>query len=318
MSGMGVPGGAEGGVGMSDDGGGIVSEKQEDSAKPSVSGVRPIQMGEFLRKWVGKRLQAVAGARISAAMGRLRQYGVGVQGGMEALALFHQLLYRMWSGGTLARPLVRIKVDEKNCFGSLEWDAVRRAMRDTLPHMQLAVCYKHRWASHVEMGEGGKLAKDRGAEQGDVDGPLEAAVTLGRVAVWAKEGVHDAQKRGEADWVDVANRGSRGDFEADWSARKARQEAWEGTTPAERERAFQNVGGGVDPGAEVQLGGGVYDVWYLDDGQVVLPARFVGLFDHHLAAAGSIGAARGNFTSVAQMLSARSNCPDAQWASDTL
>ena len=58
----------------------------------------------------------------------MRKIGVGTPGGAEALAIFHQLLYdekndRLTPGGQLAR----IKVDEKNCFGMIERQAVREA-----------------------------------------------------------------------------------------------------------------------------------------------------------------------------------------------
>ena len=53
-------------------------------------------------------------------MGAVRQLGVGVSGGAEALAIFQQLLNDLWSPGALERPLAWIKVDEKNCFGRLE------------------------------------------------------------------------------------------------------------------------------------------------------------------------------------------------------
>ena len=60
--------------------------------------------------------------------------------------------------GSLSGPLARIKVDEKNCFGMIEWQAVREAAslknKNGLPPMP----------------------KDRGAEQGDVDGPLECSL----------------------------------------------------------------------------------------------------------------------------------------------
>ena len=35
--------------------------------------------------------------------------------------------------GRQATPLARIKVDEKNCFGMIEWGAVRRAASRLLP-----------------------------------------------------------------------------------------------------------------------------------------------------------------------------------------
>ena len=46
-------------------------------------------------------------------MKAVRQLGVGSQGGAEALAIFHQLIYDEWASGSLDTPLVRIKVDEK-------------------------------------------------------------------------------------------------------------------------------------------------------------------------------------------------------------
>ena len=55
----------------------------------------------------------------------MRQLGVGSQGGAEALAIFHRLLYDEWAEGPLTEPLARIKVDEKNCSGMIEWKAVR-------------------------------------------------------------------------------------------------------------------------------------------------------------------------------------------------
>ena len=49
-------------------------------------------------------------------------------GGAGALAIFHQLLYDEWITGSLSGPLTRIKVDETNCFGMTEWQAVRVAV----------------------------------------------------------------------------------------------------------------------------------------------------------------------------------------------
>ena len=93
--------------------------------EPPRAAVRPIQMGEFLRKWVSKRLLKLNDADISRIMIAMRQLGVGTSGGAEALATFHQLLFELWEAGELHQPLARIKVDEKNCFGKLEWEAIR-------------------------------------------------------------------------------------------------------------------------------------------------------------------------------------------------
>ena len=60
--------------------------------------VRPIQMGEFLRKCACRRLLQVATPDIGKVMWTMRQLGVGAPGGPEALALLHQLLYEAWQG----------------------------------------------------------------------------------------------------------------------------------------------------------------------------------------------------------------------------
>ena len=95
--------------------------------------VRPIQMGEFLRKYVSRRLLALSEGEIAALTTSMRQIGVGTPGGAEALAIFHQLLYDEWMTGSLMGPPARIKVDERNCIGMIEWKAVREAASRFLP-----------------------------------------------------------------------------------------------------------------------------------------------------------------------------------------
>ena len=62
----------------------------------------------------------------------IRQLGVGSQLGAEALAVFHQLIFNEWMSGILDTPLARINVDENNCFGMTEWDAVRNSQREAV------------------------------------------------------------------------------------------------------------------------------------------------------------------------------------------
>ena len=112
--------------------------------------VRPVQMGEFLRKWVSRRLMVLNSGDVSRVMMAMRQLGVGVSAGAEALAFFHQTLFEIWKAGELVRPLARIKVDEKNCFGMLEWKAVRQAAKESLPRQSAVTCWKHQAPSHVE------------------------------------------------------------------------------------------------------------------------------------------------------------------------
>ena len=132
-------------------------------------------LGQFLRKYVSRRLLALSEGEVAALTTSMRQIGVGTPGCAEALAIFHQPLSHEWMTGSLRGPLARIKVDEKNCFGMIEWQAVREAPSRFLPKHTAAAAWKHRNVSHVEQEGLPPMPKDRGAEQGDVDAPWSAA-----------------------------------------------------------------------------------------------------------------------------------------------
>ena len=131
--------------------------------------VQHIQTGEILRKYVSRRLLALSEGKIAALTTAMRQLGV------EGLTIFHQLINDEWASGSLTEPLARIKVDEENCFGMIEWKAMREAASHFLPKHAAAAGWKHR-------KEVFPMPKDRGAEQGDVDGPLECSLALELVA----------------------------------------------------------------------------------------------------------------------------------------
>ena len=57
--------------------------------------VRPTQMGEFMRKCVSRHFCAQRRRNCSSHDGN----AVGSQGGAEALAIFHQLIYDQWASG---------------------------------------------------------------------------------------------------------------------------------------------------------------------------------------------------------------------------
>ena len=71
--------------------------------------------------------------------------------------------------------------------------------------------------------------------------------------------------------------------------------------------------------AVADLCGWCFDCWYLDDGQVVLPAKyadaFLRAFDDKLTAAGGIRVAPGEFKSVARPLSHSASEKVPMWAS---
>ena len=93
-----------------------------------------------------------------------------LQDGAEALAIFRQLIYEEWASGSLNAPVGRLKVDERNGIGMVGWKAVREAASRFFPKHTATAGRKHPNLSHVEEGELSPMPKDRGAEQGDVDG----------------------------------------------------------------------------------------------------------------------------------------------------
>ena len=228
---------------------------------------RPIQMGEFLRKWVGRRLLLLHGGDISRVMTAMRQLGVGAPGGAEALGVFQQLVFDLLKTGGLQRPLARVKIDEKNCFGSLEWPAIRAASQQALPRHHAVTCWKHAAVSEVEQRGVRPLPKNRGAEQGGVDGPLECSLTLGVVVCVARQNVHAAQRRGELPWSSSVAGAQEAVAEFDdrlsWTA------AWEALAPEKRRQEEGTRAVIPDPRHEVQTAGGLPDFWYLDDGDVL-------------------------------------------------
>jgi broad specificity phosphatase PhoE len=213
-------------------------------------------------------------ADIEVVMPAMRQLGVRSLGGAEALAIFQQCVYDLWKSGSLARPLARIKIDEKNCFGMLEWPAVREASMQALPRHAAVACWKHAAVSAVEQQGVADAPKDRGAEQGDVEGPLECSLTLGGVGSAARWAVHNAQRLGHLPWASDAEDTTRAAVE-EFVQRGERHAAWSATTPALRRESGGANAIVPDPAHEVQAQGGLADYWYLDDGDILCDPRLV-------------------------------------------
>ena len=260
---------------------------REQGGAPCTAGepvkVRPIQMGEFMRKYVSRRLLAINSADTAKTLAAMRQLGAGTAGGAEALAIFHQLLFDAWTAGRLNKTLARVKVDETNCFGSLEWDAVRKASMEFHPRHAAVAAWKHAATSYVEQQGVAPQPKDREAEQGDVDGPQECSFTLGVVGQDARAAIHQQQRLGHLPWASDSLpevNAAREDFDN-------RQEA----TRVFQERRASSTDDCVDPRLQVQQGGGLADFWYLDDGDVLccplLVNHFLVAFDQANPQAGA-------------------------------
>ena len=77
-----------------------------------------------------------------------------------------------------------------------EWSLVRKAAGHLVP--------KHtETLSHVEQERLPPMLKDRGAEQGDVDGPLECSLALGMVAAETRKHVAAQQAARTLPWIGI-------------------------------------------------------------------------------------------------------------------
>ena len=154
----------------------------EANLLPKRPKVRPIQMGEFLRKFTCRRLLAVEQPEILAATVDMRQYGCGAAGGMEAIIHFRKCVRALWRRGKLLSHLCIIDIDQENFFGSLDWAAIRKEVTAVCPHRGAALAWKHAEPVKVHVEGAAPHPSNRGAGQGDVDAPMEASMTQGAIA----------------------------------------------------------------------------------------------------------------------------------------
>ena len=85
----------------------------------------------------------------------------------------------------------------------IEWKAVREAAAHFLPKHTATAGWTHRNLSHVEQEGLPPMPKDRGAEQGDVDGPLECRLAFRMVAAETRGRVAAQQATGNLPWIGV-------------------------------------------------------------------------------------------------------------------
>ena len=133
---------------------GVTHDQQDVDPKK----VRTIQTGEFLRKHVSRRQPS-------------RQRCGRSEWALQVALWPWPSSISSLKAGSLGGPLARVKVDEKNCFGMIEWKAVREAASRFSQKHTAAATWKHRSLSHVESEGLPPMPKDRVAEREDVDGP---------------------------------------------------------------------------------------------------------------------------------------------------
>jgi len=140
--------------------------------KPS-GGIRPIAVGELLRRLTGKCLMQAVRPEARDHFWPA-QAGVAVPGGAEAAV--HGL--RAWvSRHAASHDLVVVKVDFQNAFNTVSRDVVLQQARDKFPALARwsTWCYQH--ATNLQFGDT-VLQSNSGVQQGDPLGPLLFAAAL--------------------------------------------------------------------------------------------------------------------------------------------
>ena len=136
-------------------------------------GVRPIAVGETLRRLVAKLLCRSVRQEARDYLFPL-QLGVGVQSGAEAAV--HAA--RQWADrNDVVGDRVLVKVDFSNAFNSVCRKAVLQAVRERLPALVPWVAWTYGAGSRLRFG-GDTVWSTRGVQQGDALGPLLFALAL--------------------------------------------------------------------------------------------------------------------------------------------
>ena len=100
------------------------------------------------------------------------------------------------------------------------------------------------------------MPKDRGAEQGDVDGPLECSLALGMVAAEARGRIAAQQAAATLPWIGVNDSTEEQRLQADHAARLQESANFQLGGP-------ENFTGAHDLRNVLQKSGGLADQWYI-------------------------------------------------------
>ena len=125
---------------------------------------RPIRVGELWRRVVAKRLMYDNKVDIASMCKKAKQYGVGFPGGTDVLIHFRIILEKITRSGKLHEVFAILDVDFKNMFPSIEWEAIREAIRELLPQLSRWCNWCHRQPVVVKLPSGSSVLCDRGAE----------------------------------------------------------------------------------------------------------------------------------------------------------
>ena len=103
----------------------------------------------------------------------------------------------------------------------------------------------------------------------DTFGPAESGVTLASLGRQTQLEIHSRQVCGELPWATPGEDAVPALVSHFWDVEQRAKE-WTDQTPLDRHRVGPDGVRHSHPGNEVQLGGGLVDVWYLDDGTAIM------------------------------------------------
>ena len=131
------------------------------------AGIRPIAVGETLRRLVAKTLTADVREQAGKLLLKGRQVGVAVDGGLEAATA----VVKDFAARNRGADKVLLKIDYANAFNMVNRQAFIDAVRRDLPELSAWVewCYA---SPSALIYRGEVLESQRGVQQGDPLGPL--------------------------------------------------------------------------------------------------------------------------------------------------
>lgn len=137
-------------------------------------GVRPVAVGEVLRRLVAKCFCARFKGRVEAVFVEAGQVGVGVKGGAEAAVIAVREALRRGDGRLWA-----LKLDLENAFNTVDREVVLKRVREVFPEVEswYRLCYGSPAKLFCE-GEVLPFGSAQGVQQGDPLGPLLFALGL--------------------------------------------------------------------------------------------------------------------------------------------
>ena len=141
----------------------------------ALPGVRPIVVGDVMRRACGKACVAEAKPGCSAHLEACSQYGVGVPKGSELIVHATAECVERLQGQT---GLTCLQVDFSNAFNRVSREAIFKAVREHCSKISAFVEWIYSTEAHLVLKGAQGLTSSQGVQQGDPLGPLLFSLVL--------------------------------------------------------------------------------------------------------------------------------------------